>query len=229
MLESNAQGEVEICTPCYPARALGGVDFEDSKIFDYVFFVEDEMARAFLKRMLFRYGELAPRHSTALASIVPVGGFCQTANIAVITNHQLFGHSKVFALVDSDAFEDLESKPAFRSLLSQYPTIIKDLSVTPEVKFIEVLSSANESLKSSFRNRMHCEISTVLNSSNYRSCTSENCRTLAKSRFAVFVENCVATSGDNETLVKNDLINMIVDTIPDSAVQQLLGPIYNSH
>ena len=44
LLESNAQGDVEICTPCYPARALGGVDFEESNIFDYVFFVEDDMA-----------------------------------------------------------------------------------------------------------------------------------------------------------------------------------------
>ena len=82
------------------------------------------MAIVFLKRMIFRYGSLAPRHSTALASIIPVGGFCQTANIAVTTNNQLFGHSKVFALVDSDAFDDLDSKPIFRDLLNRYGEII---------------------------------------------------------------------------------------------------------
>ena len=229
LLESNDQGDVEICTPCYPARALGGVDFEESNIFDYVFFVEDDMARAFLKRMIIRYGSLAPRHSTALASIIPVGGFCQTASIAVTTNNQLFGHSKVFALVDSDAFDDLESKPIFNELLSRHSAIIKSLSVTPEVKFIEVLSSADETFKSTFRSRMHCEIPTILNCIDYQNCTSENCRTLAKKRFDVFVNKCVGASGDNESLVKNDLINMIVDSIPDGEVQRLLGPIYNSH
>lgn len=229
LLEPTAQGNIEICTPCYPARALGGIDFEESNIFDYVFFVEDDMARVFLKRMIFRYGSLAPRHSTALASIIPVGGFCQTANIAVTTNNQLFGHSKVFALVDSDAFDDLDSKPIFRDLLSRYGEIIKDLSVTPEVKFIEVLSSADESLKSMFRNRMHCEIPTILNSDDYQNCNSENCRRLAKDRFNVFIEKCVASSGDNEIIIKNELINMIVDTIPNGEVQRLLGPIYNSH
>lgn len=229
LLELNSQGDVEVCTPCYPARALGGVDFEESNIFDYVFFVEDDMARAFLKRMIYRYGTLAPRHSTALASIIPVGGFCQTASIAVTTNNQLFGHSKVFALVDSDAFDDLESKPIFSDLLRRHATIIKNLSVTPEVKFIEVLSSADEQFKSVFRSRMHCEIPTILNCNDYRNCNSQNCRTLAKNRFDVFINKCVAASGDNETLVKNDLINMIVDSIPDGEVQRLLGPIYNSH
>ena len=179
--------------------------------------------------MIIRYGSLAPRHSTALASIIPVGGFCQTASIAVTTNNQLFGHSKVFALVDSDAFDDLESKPIFNGLLSRHSAIIKSLSVTPEVKFIEVLSSADETFKSTFRSRMHCEIPTILNCIDYQNCTSESCRTLAKKRFDVFVNKCVGASGDNESLVKNDLINMIVDSIPDGEVQRLLGPIYNSH
>lgn len=101
--------------------------------------------------------------------------------------------------------------------------------ITPEVKFIEVLSSADESLKSMFRNRMHCEIPTILNSDDYQNCNSENCRRLAKDRFNVFIEKCVAASGDNEIIIKNELINMIVDTIPNGEVQRLLGPIYNSH
>lgn len=229
LLESDVRGNIEVCTPCYPARALGGIDFEESKIFDYVFFVEDDMARAFLKRMVYRYGTLAPCHSTALASIIPVGGFCQTANLAVMTNNQLFGHSKVFALVDSDAFDNLDQKPDFNLLLTRYRNIIKDLSVTPEVKFIEILSAADENLKSAFRSRMHCEIPTILNSIEYRNCSSENCRKLAKKRFEVFVSKCVSFSGDNEETVKTDLINLLVDTLPDGNVQSLLGPIFNCH
>ena len=229
LLDSNAQGNVEVCTPCYPARALGGIDFEESNIFDFIFFVEDDMARVFLKRMLYRYGELAPRHSTALASIIPVGGFCQTANLAVTTNHQLFGHSKVFALVDSDAFDDLETKPVFRELYNRNSDIIKDLSVTPEIKFIQILSSANDTLKSLFRRRMHCEIQTIFECSDYQACCSDNCRTLAKKQFEIFINKCVDATGDNEIIVKNDLINMLVDTIPNGEIHQLLGPIYNAH
>lgn len=229
LLESNDCGDVETCSPCYPAKALGGIDFEESNIFDYVFFVEDDMARTYLKRMLFRYGMLSPRHATALVSIIPVGGFYETAKLAVITNSQLFSHSKVFALVDTDAFDDLERKPKFSELLNRHRSIIKDLSVTPEVKFIEALSSADEAFKSTFRNRMHCEITTILNSSEYISCRSENNRELAKQRFAVFIDKCVATSGDDEIIIKNELINMIVDTIPAGEVHQLLGPIYNRH
>lgn len=229
LLESDSQGNVEIYTPCYPARALGGVDFEESNIYDYVFFVEDDMARLFLKNMICRYQLLEPKHSTALASIIPVGGYCQTANMAVTTNHQLFGHSKVFALVDSDAFEDLDLKPDFSAIFYNHREIVKNLSVTPEVKFIEVLSSADQEFKTRFRRRMHCEITTILNCTAYRSCHSDNCRKLAKKRFDVFVSWCVNLSGDDELSVKRDLINMIVDTIPDGDVQRLLGPIYNSH
>lgn len=229
LLESNSEGIVEACTPCYPARALGGIDFEDSKIFDYIFFVEDDMARTFLKRLIYRYGALAPRHSTAMSSIIPVGGFCQTANLAVITSQQLFGCSKVFALVDSDAFDDIESKPVFRELFNRHSDKIKDLSVTPEVKFIEILTSADEDLKATFRDRMHCEITSIINSNDYQNCVAENPRKLAKSQFEVFVDKCVGTSGDNETIIKKDLIEMIVDTIPDSHVQRALGPIFNVH
>ena len=227
LLEQTAQGNIEICTPCYPARALGGIDFEESKIFDYVFFVEDDMARTFLKRMIARYGLLEPVHSTAMASIIAVGGFYQTSNVAVTTNNQLFGHSKVFALVDSDAFDDLDSKPKFKSLLNKHKDIIKNLSITPEVKFIEVLSSANDSLKSSFKNRMHCEIPNILSCNDYQSCSSKSDRQLAKDKFDIFIKMCVATSGDPEEEIKSELINMIVSTIPDKEVKQLLGPIYN--
>lgn len=118
---------------------------------------------------------------------------------------------------------------AVKKSKARYGAIIKDLSVTPEVKFIEVLSSADESLKSMFRNRMHCEIPAVLNSDDYQNWNSENCRKLAKDRFNVFIEKCVSASGDNEIIIKNELINMIVDTIPNGEVQRLLGPIYNSH
>lgn len=229
LLESNLEGIVDACTPCYPARALGGIDFEDSKIFDYIFFVEDDMARDFLKRFIYRYGTLTPRHSTAMSSIIPVGGYYQTANLAVVTHQQLFGCSKVYALVDEDAFEALETKPKFNELYNNHGDIVKSLSVTPEMKFINILTGADDALKTKFRDRMHSEISVIINSNEYRSCNSDNPRTLAKCQFDVFVKKCVATSGDDERIIVRDLIEMIVDTIPNDQVKSVLGPIFNAH
>ena len=100
--------------------------------------------------------------------------------------------------------------------------------MTPEVKFIEALNSADETFKSLFKNRMHCEIPTILNCNDYINCNAENCRKLAKDKFNVFIQKCVAASGDDEAIIKNELINMIVDTIPSGEIQRILGPIYNS-
>lgn len=229
LLEADEKGNVEVCTPCYSARALGGIDFEESNIFDYVFFVEDDTARTLLKGMISRYVLSTPKHSTASTSVIPVGGFCQTANIAVRTSNQLFGHSKVFALVDADAFEDLKKKPKFQELLNKHSEIVKNLSITPEVKFIEMLLEADETLKLKFKDRMHCEISTILNSKEYQNCNSDKPRLLAKNRFCVFINKCTGTTGDNEIIIKKDLINMLVESMPVSDIQKVLGPIFNGN
>lgn len=229
LLEPTIDGEIEMCTPCYPAMALGGVDFEESNSFDYVFFVEDDIARLYLKRMIFRYSNLVREHSTALVSIVPVGGFFQTASIAVNTNVQLFGNSKVFALVDEDAFEDIDDKHKFKEIYNKHNNIIRSLGVTPEVKIIETLKEADTSFKRSFKNNMHCEIPVILSSHEYNSCNSTQARQLAKDRFNVFVQKCVDSTGDNQTLVINKIIEMIVDIVPEGEVKKLLGPIFNQH
>ena len=228
LLESRPRGIVEPINPCYPAMAVGRIDFEETNIFDYVFFVEDEMARFFLKRMIYRYGQLAEQHNTVLTSIIPVGGYYQTARMAVTTCDQLFGYSKVYALVDADAFEDLQSKHLFRELYESHGSIIKSLSITPEVKFIEALQDSTDDLFDQFRNAFHCEISNILNSEEYIECTSTNPRKLAKKQFDVFVNKCKSYSGDHEVVVKESLINMLTDTIPDGEVHRLLGSIFNN-
>lgn len=42
LLKEIRQGEIKLITPCYPASAVGTVDYEATNIFDYIFFVEDE-------------------------------------------------------------------------------------------------------------------------------------------------------------------------------------------
>jgi len=228
LLDYDSFGNVNICTPCYPARALGGIDYEESKIFDYIFFVEDDMARIFLKRIINRYILLVQKHSTASTSIIPVGGFFETARMAVMTNQQLFGHSKVFALVDADAFDELDTKPKFKELYENNHSLIHSLTITPEVKFIDVLTSRNMDFRNLFRNKMHCEINSIIYSDEYIACNSEKARKLAKDRFSVFVNHCCNSTGDNESTITNELIYMIADTISDGEIQRILGPIFNS-
>ena len=83
-----------------------------------------------------------------MISIIPVGGFEQTAEMAVRTHQQLLSQSKVYAFVDADAFQDMEEKPKFRELYRIYSGLIRSLGFTPEVWLVQKLTSASSTLKS---------------------------------------------------------------------------------
>lgn len=224
-LDDCGDGHIETVSPCYPAAAIGCVDFETSTIFDYILFVEDEMARLVLKELIKRYIRLEPAHATALISIVAVGGFYQTADIAVKTRSQIFAQSKVFALLDQDAFEDIDAKPKFKVLYDDNPDIIKSLTFTPEVWLIGKIVEANYNLKQSIRARFHAELTSILQSEEYCSCCSQKTRKLAKDQWGVIVDSLQSTSGDCKDIVGSQLISIIVESISESSVRSILGPI----
>lgn len=227
MLEPDECGDVSVVNPCYPTRALGGIDYTESAGFDYVFFVEDDMARLFLKKIINRYIKIAIEHSTASTSIIPVGGFYETAHMAVQTKEQLLNKSKVYAFVDTDAFENLEQKPKFKELYNANNNTIRDLKITPETYFVNALNSNNNVIIQKFKSIFHCEPANIVNSKKYQDCNSTKDRQLAKDRFSVFIKYCSSHSGDNEQIVTNTLIDIIVNSYPDSEIKQLLGPVFN--
>ncbi|MBR0530839.1 MAG: AAA family ATPase [Ruminococcus sp.] len=226
--EEGDNGETIVCNPCYPAHALGGVDYEEAKIYDYIFFVEDVMARDYLKQIVKRYKALESKHSTAEVSIVPVGGYYETSKMAVDTNNQLFRSSKVFSLVDADAFEDIDNKPKFDSLLKKHKNIIKQLPITPEVFFISELAKMTPQVCTHFRAEMHCELRNVLSSQDYTKCNSQSERQLAKDRFTVVINKCCESTGDDEKIVTDRIIKLIIDQITDGEIKHFMGPIFNS-
>ena len=74
LMENDASENTVISTPCYPAKAIGYVDFESNIIFDTIFFVEDDMARLVLKAMIAKYANINTLIKSMMYCIVPVGG-----------------------------------------------------------------------------------------------------------------------------------------------------------
>ena len=226
ILEENGNhGELCAKTPCYAARAIGCVDFESSTLFDYILFVEDDRARSIVKHSLKRFFSLVPNQATALVSIIPVGGFYETACMAVNTRNQVFSQSKVFAIVDQDAFEELERKPLFRRLYETHHNIIFGIGFTPEVYLVEQIENANHELKDNIRRRFHVESSRIITSEEYQACNAQNPRKLAKAHYAIFLKQMSATSGDSIDIVNDNLIHIIIDQMPEGDVRRLWGPI----
>ncbi len=223
--ESDTPGELYATTPCYAARAIGCVDFEASTMFDYIFFVEDERARSVVKHTLNRYFSFVPAQVTASTSIIPVGGFYETANMAVCTRHQVFAQSKVFAIVDQDAFEDLENKPKFRQLHAAHPDLIFGMGFTPEVFLIEQFENADRTLKDIIRRRFHAECSLITRDADYQACNAQNPRKLAKDRYDIVLDRLCSTSGDSREIVNDDLIHIIIDQMQRGDVMRFWGPI----
>ncbi|MBR5718785.1 MAG: AAA family ATPase [Clostridia bacterium] len=226
MLDTDNTGNISIVSPCYPALALGRVDYEESSGFDYIFFVEDEMARSLLKKIVNKYISLVTKHITSSTSIIPVGGYRETSKMAVNTAKQLFSKSKVFAFVDTDALSNLDENPEYKQYYEDHKDIIYDLTYTPEVKIIDVLTSNNYAMEE-IKKRFHCEIKTIIESDAYKKCIKENERSAAKDKFYVIVDNCCSTCGDCETLVIDTLIDIVVNLLEEGEIKRILGPVFN--
>lgn len=225
--EGDIQGELVARTPCYAARAIGCVDFEASTIFDYIIFVEDERARSILKHTLNRYFALEPNQATALTSIIPVGGYLETATLAVNSRKQVFSQSKVFAIVDQDAFDEIDKNPKFEKLYKDNSDIIRGMGLIPEVYLIEQIENAKRSLKENIRKDFHAECTKIINSKEYKTCSSTNPRKLAKERYDVVLKCLQEDSGNTIDIVNDRLIYLIVEQMQKGEIKRLWGPIIN--
>lgn len=226
LLKEKTNTTMEILTPCYPATAIGDVDFENSTIFDYIFFVEDDMARTVLKHMLNRYIIIEPQNATALCNIIPVGGFAQTAQMAVNTYRRIFAQSKVIAIVDQDAFDDLDHKPIFSHLLNTYPQLIKGFGFTPENWLIEQIENSSTTLREKIRNEFHIEIPTIISNVEYIGCNSTKPRQLAKDKFKVVTDMLCDTSGNSNEITTDSIIKIIVQELTPGQIKGILNPVF---
>lgn len=195
--------------------------------FDYVFFVEDEFAQLLLKKMLVKYITEKDEFRTVQYSIVPVGGFFQTTQFALRTKEKLLNQTRVYPVLDSDAFEDLDSKPRFKNLNQQHKDKIRSLGCTPEVWAISQIEKCERSTSADIKEIFHCEVGRAMASSEYQKCTGANLRNVAKQKMGELITYFAAHSDFSEEEVKDRLFSVLVKHMPIGEVMSVVGPILN--
>lgn len=227
LLEDRGNGRFNVVNPCYPAKAIGCVDFMDNIIYDAVFFVEDEMARLLLKKMIRICCEADRRFHTVTNCIIPVGGYEQTALLAINTHRQLLGRSYVCAVWDADVFtETIPSNERIRDFYLNNQNIIFNLGCTPEVWMIEKLESLDNEIVTALRDRFRIEASTVIHSSQYTACNSTKPRKLAKQKMDVVIAQFAAACGDSEEIVLDVFADILIHKAYDlREIRQTVSPM----
>ena len=210
-IEETENGKYDAVCPCYPAKAIGNVDFIDNVIYDAVFFVEDDMARTLLKRMIQTCCEEDNRFKTITNCIVPVGGYKQTAELAINTKSQLLNRSVVCAVWDADVFtETIPNDEEIARFYNENRRFIFNLGCTPEVWMIEKLERMDVNIVNRIRTKFHTEPSIIVNSNEYRSCNSPKPRKRAKQKMDVVLEKLSVACGEPKEVVLNEFADILV-------------------
>jgi hypothetical protein len=89
--------------------------------------------------------------------------------------------------------------------------VIFDLGCTPELWMINKLESGNEEIDDSIRNVFHIEVSSLLESREYRKCEADNPRRLAKKKMDVVIQKIASASGENEIIVLDKVTDILLE------------------
>jgi hypothetical protein len=97
-LERHADDSVEIINPCFPAYATRIL--YDHEGYDYIIMVEDDLARAVIRKILRDHALI----NNKLVHVLPCGGFTNTIDLAnEVTSSNLVGKiSKISIILDKD-------------------------------------------------------------------------------------------------------------------------------
>lgn len=227
LMENENSNNTIISTPCYPAKAIGCVDFESNIIFDTIFFVEDDMARLVLKAMLTKYANINTNIKSMMYCIIPVGGYEQTALLAKHTRHQLFERSKVYALLDDDVFtEAIHNNPKFAELYEKNRDMIYSLKCTPESWLIEHLENGDQNLSACVRSNYHCEINTIILDPRYTSCNARSPRKLCKQKMDMVLKILEERCGNSQEAILYSFVDLLIEEgMSDGIIQSVLSPL----
>ena len=130
-LERHADDSIEILNPCYPAYATRIL--YDHSGYDYIFLVEDDLAKEIINRLL-RNNNLL---SSKLVHVLPCGGYTNVIDLAKeVVNSNLVGkHSKLSILLDGDVKSEAQQYVAKHGISNNIP--INYLPVESLEKFLK--------------------------------------------------------------------------------------------
>lgn len=101
-LENN-DGKIQVISNVKPAYILKDLSIELDICPDYLFFVEDEMARTYLSKILNAFKEIEPTSNRISFKILPVGGFKQVLMLMIyFYGVQPFTKETVHSFLDKD-------------------------------------------------------------------------------------------------------------------------------
>lgn len=134
-LERHADGSVEILNPCYPAYATRIL--YDHAGYDYIFLVEDDLAKEIIGRLL-RENNLL---STKLIHVLPCGGYTNVIELAKeVVNSNLVGkNASISIILDGDVKSDAQTYIAKHGIHNNIP-----------ITFLPI-----ESLEKYLKNKLH--------------------------------------------------------------------------
>ncbi|PSW04194.1 AAA family ATPase [Photobacterium lipolyticum] len=197
LLKNNGSGVVSCERNVFPAQALGQLAFDDEVDPDFIFFVEDLMAKTLLERMIEKYKDLACKNRIPpLYKVVPIGGFKNVIEFLDRSDY-IFGENVVrYAFLDKDVEEESMAKAladrSFKFLLTvdENKNNIRYLPSTPEKGVIDLLLEdihEHEKNLQAYFDIYKLELHRILSSPEFKQFTSKNPRDLAKKQFSHLV------------------------------------------
>lgn len=215
MLEYDMHKEsIDITNPCYPSYAIRDVYIHDG--YDYVIFVEDNLAKIIVEEYL---KKLKIRQSR-LVNILPVGGW---ENVLTLHNEVYISNTfgvgtKLFSILDGDA-KDLVSKQ-----YKSYPKLFLPILSVEKYLYRVLITDVNREVKKQINDAFFSveSIDTIL--SDYYIGDSKNDRN-GKTLYAKIVDNLKKRKITEEIFITG-LAKVIMDNHDFSAFENNLNKMF---
>ena len=220
-------GAVEPLFGAYPASILGEMAFDDELAVDFLFFVEDEEARAMLEQMLFLYFQEieASTNSRPQFRVLPVGGFVQVVRMLDNSRAVFPTYVKRTAFLDEDARPHVPRRPD-----------VYYLPCTPEKGVVDLLESWLAQNREALRSLNSCipgltlHLDRYMEQEEYNNFCSPNLRDRAKKRMEFLVSKMSDAAGCPEFFARSKLYEAYCREKYGEGgidIRPILGPILN--
>lgn len=248
-LKNSGGGNITVLNKCYPAIVLREVAIEEDIQPDYIFLVEDDMAKLFLEAVLNLYFQYENTSLRPICKILPIGGYPQVLSFADNTREYLFNNRiGQYLFLDKDVEQvksDLarkgnnrtEAENSLFDLFSNLERRIKILPITPELGLWNWIISNSRTIQNRI-NSHYPDATFGLDSlisqtnSNFPH-TSNNERTNAKNHLAYLVRLLENNTNEHSKRISQFLFGLFVESYFSdhnnlNALRNTFGQIFNT-